>query len=107
MKRTKLLRRTPLKPSQKPLKRSPLSRVSAKGKARGMAYSVARRAYLFAHPVCEAGRCHATATELHHRRGRNGTLLTDARFFMSLCPAHHAWIHRNPAKARAKGWLAP
>lgn len=75
-------------------------------------YKKAKREYMAAHPRCEA--CPvitfdppAPSTDLHHKRGRAGTLLYDKRFFMAGCRTCHDWIHDNPAKARELGLLAP
>lgn len=46
------------------------------------------------------------ATDIHHVRGRAGPLLTDRRFFKSVCREAHNWIHANPSLARALGLLA-
>lgn len=46
-------------------------------------------------------------TEVHHVRGRSGTLLMDKRFWMAVSSAGHAWIHQEaPTAAAERGWLA-
>lgn len=42
----------------------------------------------------------------HHRRGRLGYLLCDTRFWLAVSNQGHDWIHGNPHRARANGWLA-
>lgn len=43
--------------------------------------------------------------ELHHQRGRNGTLLIDQRFWLVVTSEIHRKIHDNPEWARREGWL--
>jgi hypothetical protein len=46
------------------------------------------------------------SSEVHHVRGRLGTLKFDTRFFCPTCRECGRWVHANPAKARALGLLA-
>ena len=43
--------------------------------------------------------------EVHHTRGRAGTLLTDERHWIAVSKLGHRWIHEHPAEARARGWI--
>ena len=62
-------------------------------------------AYLFGHQTCEA--CNERpADHIHHKRGKVGSLKSNSRFFMALCPKCHRWIHDNIAAARLNGWIA-
>src|SRR5690606_17542663 len=55
-------------------------------------------------PVCEAcGR--QEAVEIHHKRGRDGSALLDASYFMGVCLDCHRHLHHHPADAYNKGWL--
>lgn len=45
------------------------------------------------------------ASEVHHMRGRAGSLLTDKRHLVAVCNECHRWIHENPNEARKAGWL--
>lgn len=80
-------------------------------------YKVVRRAFLKERPTCEACvnlvslAAHADlrphpATEVHHKRGRLGTLLLDTRFWIPCCQNAHDWIHRNITAARAVDLIA-
>jgi len=103
MKRSPLKRKTPLKRSTKPLKRTRLSPVSKKQQKRLRDYSAVRKDYLDEHPVCEA--ClQRPAEEIHHKEGR-GSKTADPTTFMSICRRCHNWIHANPNRAREEGWL--
>lgn len=44
-------------------------------------------------------------TEIHHTRGRLGSLLMDKRFWMAVSKAGHRYIHSHPAEARRRGWI--
>lgn len=44
--------------------------------------------------------------EVHHTRGRIGTLLNDERYWLAVSLIGHRWIHEHPQAARERGWLA-
>ena len=68
-------------------------------------YLKQRAVYLAKHPWCMVyGKPHK-ATEIHHSRGRVGTLLLDERFWFAVGESAHHWIHDEPAMARAEGFL--
>jgi hypothetical protein len=58
-------------------------------------YAKLRVQYLEAHPVCEAqlSGCTGAATEVHHKAGRVGKLLTDPTYFLPICRNCHAYLH--------------
>lgn len=43
--------------------------------------------------------------DIHHMRGRIGTLLLDERYWLAVSRVGHDWINANPVLARAYGWL--
>lgn len=96
------MNRTPLK------RKTPLRRVSKKRQSENRQYLKQRKAFLEAHPYCEAcleeGEARQ-ATDIHHRNKRNGARLLDEEYWMSVCRKHHDWIHAHPAEARKLGWL--
>ncbi len=47
------------------------------------------------------------ATEVHHKRGRVGSLLTDPSLFMAVSRTGHEWIHFNTGESYAKGYMLP
>lgn len=67
-------------------------------------YVKLRKIYLFTHPVCEVAGCGCESTEIHHKKGRVGDLLTDERFFLAVCRAHHVYIELHPALAKEHGY---
>lgn len=69
-------------------------------------YALVRAEYLHEHPYCEAGLCRGSmATEIHHRAGKIGDLLTDKSKLIAVCRECHQWIHENDAEARERGLL--
>lgn len=93
------------------LKRTELARKSVKQKKRDTEYSRVRKAFLEAHPRCQAclrlNKIPNMATDIHHRRGKAGSLLCDTRGFLAVDRACHEWIHEHPRDARALDLLAP
>ena len=43
--------------------------------------------------------------DLHHKRGRDGELLFDRRYFMPVCRPCHIWIHDNKVEADNLGLI--
>ena len=54
-------------------------------------YRIVRDEFMSSHPICEArlSECTKNATDLHHKKGRVGKLLTDKKFFMAVCRSCH------------------
>lgn len=58
-----------------------------------------RESIRYGHPCCNR------LNEVHHTRGRAGSLLLDQRFWLALSKQGHRWVHENPELAREYGWL--
>lgn len=69
-------------------------------------YRKRRKEYMAIHPVCEHPGCDQPATELHHMRGRIGSLLTDPRWYRALCNRHHREVETHPEDAKKLGLSA-
>jgi len=80
-----------------------MKKISDRQRQRLKEYAVARGRFMQDNPNCKA--CGAKATELHHSRGRIASLLTDTRFFLSLCAQCHRFTHEHPNEARKAGLL--
>ena len=65
-------------------------------------YRDLRAAFLTGRPLCEMCE-EARSTEVHHKRGRVGSLDLDADHWAALCHNCHAWVTENPAQAYALG----
>lgn len=84
-------------------KRSPIAPISAKKAKQIVEYRRVRDEYFKEHPTCEFPGCYKANITLHHMAGRLGDLLTDKRYFKSLCVKHHQWVEENPEKAKKLG----
>lgn len=104
-------RKTALKPG-KPLKRVPLARMSKKRAAQARAFAPIREAVFERdNHTCQAAhvvlsvRCSNGLHPHHLRRQSQGGPDTPENL-LSVCPAHHRWIHDNPEDACSRGLLA-
>lgn len=92
---------------KKPAKDRPKIRVfSTKRQAELREYRKVRDEYMRDHKQCEVDGCNKRSTNIHHKAGRIGNLLTDVNYFMACCSeCHPKKIHENPSWAREKGYL--
>ena len=65
-------------------------------------YKKIRDKYLEDKPLCE--RCGSISNQVHHQKGRIGDLLTDNRYFLSVCEECHRHIEDHPRESREKGF---
>ena len=88
------------------IKRSPISKVSAKRMKLNSQYLRLRLKFLAERSTCEAKvKClGAQATEVHHLRGR-GEYFLRVDTWLPVCSNCHHWCHDNDAEARDKGLL--
>jgi hypothetical protein len=107
LKRKKPLKRTNL------LRKTKLRSVSKKMAQRKAEYMKVREQYLKAHPYCEwwlafygVLAC-PRSTQIHHKKGRVGALLTDPAYFMAVSNEGHRYIHDNPKESYERGWMLP
>lgn len=89
---------------QLPQKPRWIRRVSKVRGAANRVYAKAAKAFLRLHRWCQCG-CGRRSEQVHHRRGRAGTLLLDQRHWMAVAFICHEWIGRNPEEARRRGFL--
>lgn len=101
---------------KKPLKRSAIKRksrlrsVSKKMTKLKAEYMKVREQYLKEHPYCEwglEGGAFYRSTQIHHKRGRVGALLTDPTYFMAVSDEGHRYIHDHPKESYERGWMLP
>lgn len=76
--------------------RKPIAPISKKRSQELVGYKKARNKYMANHSTCEVSECNRPANDLHHKRGRIGSLLWDPKFFMAVCRPHHNEIEENP-----------
>ena len=79
-----------------------IRKLSTKRQKQYREYLKLRRGHLKNNPECYC--CGFQATEIHHRKGRVGELLTDTTTFISLCRSCHHWIESHPLEAKEKGY---
>lgn len=87
---------------------------SEEGKERMAVYKGIMEMFKVTHPHCAVhpvrypeliGRGVRIGTEdVHHKRGKEGDLLYDVRYFLAVCRKCHTWIHDNPELAYEQGW---
>lgn len=105
----KMFAGTSLKPQTESKAKKSIKKQSDKQKAATKEYNKLRKIYLAAHPKCEVGAkdCTKQATEVHHKAGRVGKKLTDAKGFLAVCHSCHVFIENNPVKAKQAGYSKP
>ena len=84
-------------------KHKPIKPISDKQALRLKEYRKVRDEYFKDNPICEYPDCNSKDIQLHHRKGRIGSLLSDKRYFCSLCDTHHRTIELNPDLAYSLG----
>jgi len=90
----------------KPEKKKPksINKVSKKRIDQNKEYSKVRDQYLKIFEVCEVKNCMLPSTQLHHKMGRIGELLTDVNHFLAVCDTCHKYIELNPLWAKEHGY---
>lgn len=83
-----------------------IAKLSSKRKAQNVLYLKKRRIFMEQNTTCQAQLpgCTYHATQLHHKKGRIGDLLTDERYFLAVCHRCHQRIELNSEEARKKGF---
>lgn len=93
------------KPKKEVKKRAKaIKQVSSKRARQNQLYTVARRMFLEMNPKC-AIYPHLDATEIHHKKKRNGERLLDTTLWLAVSRQGHNYIHANPEESYSKGWL--
>lgn len=81
----------------------PIPKMSEHTKFQLKLYKLARDKFLLNNPLCQ--KCKKKpATQVHHKKGRIGDLLTNVKYFMALDEDCHRYIELNPIEAKKKGW---
>lgn len=94
----------PLKTNRKS---KPIPKRSVKRAKQEREYSKLRLTFLLSSPTCQAqlpNRCTGNSTDVHHKAGRIGSLLTDTDHWLSVCRGCHDWIELHPKEAKALGF---
>lgn len=100
--------------SQRPKpRRSRIAPVSKRNRGRRAEYKRRARQFILrqaaTNPVCPVAlailKRKLLIEDVHHMRGRNGSLLLDERFWLAVSRAGHDWIHTNLAEADRLGFI--
>jgi len=86
----------------KPLKRTPVRKVSKKRSKENAFYLKKRMEFLIGKTCPITGR---PATEIHHMDGREHSRLIDEKNWLAVTREGHQKIHLNPQWARKNGYL--
>ncbi len=107
-----LTRKTPLRRSSKPMKRTPLRRVSAKLAKERRIYTQEGKEYWKDGRLCVVALSgvlgeprERPATDRHHLDGRHGKKLNEKGNVIPVSREGHDWIRDNGNAARERGWL--
>ena len=88
----------------KPLKRTPIKKMSDKTAKLNKVYSVACKQFKKDNPRCQYEDCRSATQDVHHIAGRGVNLLNQSTW-MAVCRGHHRYIHDNPKESRESGYL--
>jgi hypothetical protein len=91
-----------LSSTKKPTAKKPMRLQSSKIVKLNAAYTILREQFLKRKPHCEAHLpgCAINATDVHHKKGRTGTLFLDDTEFLAVCRTCHSWIEEHPKEAK-------
>jgi hypothetical protein len=89
--------------------KKPTRKISKKREADMKVYRKLRKQFLAENPWCQviavvAGH-RVKTTDIHHTRGRAGSLFLDQRFWLAVSRPGHEWIQQNPLTARRLGFI--
>ena len=96
------------KPDPKPEPRKkkekkPIKKTSKSRQADQRLYEIVRERYLNNNPICEVcGTTHSD--QIHHKKGKIGSLLYNERYFLAVCFPCHRHIEDNPEFAKREGY---
>lgn len=66
-------------------------------------YKRLRDKFLLENNICQFPGCTCKEVTLHHMAGRQGSFLTDKRWFKALCWPHHNYVEEHPDEAISLG----
>jgi hypothetical protein len=82
----------------------PIKKVSLKRNLDNKEYLKVRKIFLESLIFCQVKNCKGLATEIHHKKGRIGKLLTDISYFLGVCRECHSKIELEPMWAKENGY---
>ena len=85
------------------LGKTPITKVSNHRKEQLDLYDILGPKYLKKNPICQKCK-NAPSDQVHHKKGREGWLLTMVKWFMAVCDECHKYIEMHPLEAIQNGW---
>jgi hypothetical protein len=82
----------------------PIKKVSQKRNLENKEYLKVRKVFLQSLMFCQVNSCKKLPTEVHHKKGRIGKLLTDTRYFLGVCRECHSKIELEPTWAKENNY---
>ena len=81
-----------------------IKKVSQKRNLENKDYTKVRKVFLESLIFCQVKGCKELATEVHHKKGRIGKLLTNISYFLGVCRECHNKIELQPLWAKENGY---
>ena len=82
----------------------PIKKLSQKRLNQNSEYLKLRLEFLSDNPKCQVIDCNKESNQVHHKKGRIGALLTDIRYFLSVCAECHEKIELEPVWSKKQGY---
>lgn len=86
------------------MKRTPIRKISSKRAKEVRIYLKLAAEFLQENPVCHVCAIRHS-NEVHHTKGRQGSMLNNRAFWISVCRFCHTRIENNRAWAMSQGYL--
>jgi hypothetical protein len=81
-----------------------IKKISDKRKKENSEYLNIRAKYLKENPYCQVYGCNRKSSDIHHKKGRENSLLNDLTYFLGVCRCCHSKIELNPIWAKENGY---
>ena len=92
--------------SKPTVRQYPISKRSNKKAAEDRIYSTKRKKFLEENPMCQAHLpgCAGPSCQVHHKKGRIGSLYLDIEYWLAVDDSCHKWIENHPIEAKEMGF---
>jgi hypothetical protein len=87
--------------SKPTVRQYPISKRSNKKAAEDRIYSTKRKKFLEENPMCQAHLpgCAGPSCQVHHKKGRIGSLYLDIEYWLAICDYCHKWVTEHSKEA--------
>lgn len=83
-------------------KNKTIKKVSKKRETENKIYAILRKKFLQDNPICPINK--TQTTDIHHMKGRIGSLLLDTRYWLAVSREAHIMIEQNPVWAKENNY---